>query len=101
MDSDTFNDYNYTRDTILIQLALAEKHTNDGSAVDAGCGCIEGKHLLILEGAIAEMTGFAKDKREIDFYREMGVAMKKYRHAIEFADWSPVGHSCPPCEKCG
>lgn len=95
-----FDDYEYTRESILKQLTLSELHTKDGSAVKAGCGCIEGKHLLNLIGLSEEMVGFAKSEAEKNYYLWAGEVFRQIRRAIEFADW------CIPCNpapnhKCG
>ena len=86
-----FNDYDYTRESILKQLSLIELHSKDGSATEAGCGCIEGKHLLMLAGLTEEMTGFAKSEEERKFYSWAGSVVRTMRRQIEFADW------CIPC----
>lgn len=88
---ESFDDYEYTRESILKQLVLSELHSKDGSAVDAGCGCIEGKHTLALEGLCEEMVGFAKSEAEKQFYSWLGEVMRTARRKIEFADW------CIPC----
>ena len=95
-----FNDYDYTRESILKQLSLIELHSKDGSATEAGCGCIEGKHLLMLAGLTEEMVGFAKSEEERKFYSWAGSVVRTMRRQIEFADW------CIPCNpapehKCG
>ena len=86
-----FNDYDYTRESILKQLGLIELHGKDGSAVEAGCGCIEGKHLLMLAGLCEEMVGFSKSEAEKKYYLWAGSVVRNMRRSIEFADW------CIPC----
>jgi len=97
-----FNDYDYTRESILKQVSLIELHSKDGSATDAGCGCIEGKHLIILEGLCEEMVGFTKSEEEKNYYSWVGDVARKIRRDIEFANFcipcNPApGHRCGVC----
>jgi hypothetical protein len=45
-----FDGLEYTRQALAEELALVERHSSDGSAVQAGCSCIEEKHLLMISG---------------------------------------------------
>jgi len=78
-----FDDRKYTEDSAIKQLSLIELHSKDGSALDAGCGCIEGKHLFALEGLSEEGVGFAMSQKEKDFYAKMGEFARKARKSIE------------------
>lgn len=100
-----FDDYPYTRESIIKQLSLIELHTKDGSAVDASCGCIEGKHLYILEGLCEEMVGFTKSIAEKQFYAWLGDVARNARRKIEYADFcipcNPApGHKCEMAAVC-
>lgn len=86
-----FDDYDYTRDSIIKQLTLIELHGKDGSAVDAGCQCINTKHTYILEGLAEEMVGFAKSEKEKQFYLQMAALMRELRKKIDAEDWSIHG----------
>ena len=84
----TFNDYDYTRDSIIKQLTLMELHGKDGSAVDAGCQCINTKHTYMLEGLAEEMAGFAKSEAERKYYLNLSAQMRKIRQDIDAENWS-------------
>jgi len=96
-----FNDRDYTRDSILKQIVLVELHGKDGSAVDAGCACIETKHTYMLEGLFEEAVGFALSQKERDFYTWTSELMRVLRKKIDTEDYvipcNPVpGHTCSP-----
>jgi hypothetical protein len=95
-----FDDRRYTEDSIIKQLALIELHSKDGSALDAGCGCIEGKHLFIVEGLAEEGSGFALTDKEKQFYEELGNWARSKRKAIESSEWNSGNHvlQCGHCE---
>lgn len=78
-----FDDRRYTEDSIIKQMALIELHGKDGSALDAGCGCIEGKHLFAVEGLAEEGMGFALSEKEKRFYENLAEVARKTRKAIE------------------
>jgi hypothetical protein len=85
----TFNEHDYTENAMMKQLALVELHTKDGSAVEAGCTCIESKHSLIIEGLSEEMKGFAVSAEEKKVYEEIGEWARNFRKKIETEDWKP------------
>lgn len=96
-----FDAWIYTRETLIKQLSLIELHGKDGSATDAGCACIEEKHLFNVEGLAEEAIGFSKSEAEKAFYVRLSNACRDWRKAIDQEDWSlSVSHSCPPCPKC-
>ena len=82
-----FDDRRYTEDALIKQLSLIELHSKDGSALDAGCGCIEGKHLFLVEGLAEEAKGFALTDPEKEFYDELGDLARTKRKAIEGHEW--------------
>lgn len=96
----TFDDRKYTEDAIIKQLSLIELHSKDGSALDAGCGCIEGKHLFLVEGLSEEGKGFALTDSEKKFYDELGNWARANRKRIEMAEWDVHSHGseCVHCE---
>lgn len=103
--SPNFDDYDYTRESIIKQATLIELHSKDGSATEAGCGCIEGKHLYILEGLAEEMVGFAKTQKEKEFYAWVGDVARNIRRKIEFGDFcipcNPApNHNCNKAREC-
>jgi hypothetical protein len=65
-----------------------ELHSKDGSALDAGCGCIEGKHLFIIEGLSEEGKGFAVSEKEKSFYDHLGALARSSRRQIESTDFN-------------
>lgn len=67
-----FDGLNYTRESLPEELALIERHARDGSAVQAGCACIEEKHLLLVAGLASEGVALATDMKEKEYY--MGLA---------------------------
>jgi hypothetical protein len=95
-----FDDRRYTEDSIIKQLALVELHSKDGSAVDAGCGCIEGKHLFLIEGLAEEGKGFALSDKEKKFYEELGDWARRKRKEIEDSSFGQISHDhvCPECD---
>ena len=86
-----FNDRTYTRDSIIKQLALSELHGKDGSALDAGCACIETKHLYMLEGLSEEGAGFALSEQEKKFYLQLSDLFRQIRKRMETEDYSLHG----------
>lgn len=89
-----FNDRDYTREAIIKQLGLIELHGKDGSAVEGGCECIEGKHLYLLEGLAEEGMGFAMSETERKFYAGVANFARQLRKNIEAGDFKlPTGHS--------
>lgn len=82
-----FDDRVYTEDSVIKQLALVELHSKDGSAVDAGCHCIEGKHLFIIEGLANEGTGFAVSDKEKAFYDQLGALARSLRRTLESSEF--------------
>ena len=92
-----FDDRKYTEDAIIKQLSLVELHSKDGSALDAGCGCIEGKHLFLVEGLAEEGKGFAVTQEEKVFYEELGDWARANRKRIEMQDWKQHAANTSVC----
>lgn len=97
----TFNPRDYTAQSIIKQFSLIELHGKDGSAVNAGCGCIEEKHLINIEGLSEEGVGFALSEQEKIFYQWVSDLARNLRIQIGNADWripcNPVpGAKCTP-----
>lgn len=82
-----FNEHDYTESAMMKQLALVELHSKDGSAVEAGCTCIETKHSYIIEGLSEEMKGFALSAQEKKDYEEIGEWARNFRKKIETSDY--------------
>jgi hypothetical protein len=78
-----FNDRDYTQDAIIKQASLIELHSKDGSALDAGCTCIEGKHLHVIEGLAEEGKGFAVTEKEKMFYDQLAGLSRALRKNME------------------
>lgn len=91
----TFNEHDYTEDAMMKQLALVELHSKDGSAVEAGCSCIESKHSYIIEGLAEEMKGFALTEKEKQFYEQLGEWAREFRKRIEGEDFTPIETHSP------
>lgn len=86
-----FNDLDYTREALIKQLLLIQNHGVDGSAVDAGCGCIEDKHLFVVEALAEEGETIASNPAEKEFYAELADLARKLRQKIDAEDWSMHG----------
>lgn len=86
-----FNDRDYTLEAIVKQLGLIELHCKDGSAIDAGCQCIDTKHLYLIEGLAEEGQGFALTGKEREFYKELGDLVRLVRKNMEVEDWNLHG----------
>ena len=86
-----FNDRDYTRDAVIKQLGLIELHCKDGSAVDAGCQCIDTKHLFLIEGLSEEGMGFALSAKERKFYEDLGNLVRLTRKKMEVEDFNLHG----------
>jgi len=84
----SFNDRDYTADAIVKQLGLIELHSKDGSAVNAGCQCIETKHLYLLEGLSEEGQGFSMTEKERQFYQKLADFARSARKTIETESFS-------------
>lgn len=85
-----------------------ELHSKDGSAVDAGCSCIQEKHLLGIEGLAEEGITLAKDNEEKAFYQDLAEEARLLRKKILDEDFKVVGnprtraylpHGLTECEK--
>ena len=82
-----FNGHEYTQTSVLEELLLIERHARDGSAVEAGCGCIEEKHLLTLSGLSSEMPTLTKSDKEKDFYARLAETARELRKMVIDADF--------------
>lgn len=96
-----FDGLEYTRESIAEELSLIERHARDGSAVNAGCACIEEKHLLALAGLASEGVTLAKNVKEKEFYLYLADLARDLRKAIVYADWKLPGQHThmTGCEK--
>lgn len=97
----SFDGLNYTRNAILEELALIERHARDGSAVDASCACIEEKHLLNLAGLASEGVTLASDKKERDYYMGLANLARELRREVLDGDFKRApshGRSTARCE---
>ena len=82
-----FDDRAYTFDAVVKQLGLVELHCKDGSAIDAGCQCIDTKHLYLIEGLAEEGKGFGLSVKEKQFYDELGGLMRNIRKTMEVEEF--------------
>lgn len=87
----TFNDRKYTEDAIIKQLGLIELHCKDGSAIEAGCQCIDTKHLYLIEGLAEEGQGFALSAKERGFYADLGNLVRLVRKNMEIENYELHG----------
>jgi hypothetical protein len=86
-----FDDLEYTREALIKQLLLIQNHGVDGSAVDAGCGCIEDKHLLVIEALAEEGETIATDPKEKEFYAQLSDLSRNLRKRIDTGDFNMHG----------
>lgn len=91
MSPEPFNDRDYTRDAVIKQLGLVELHCKDGSAIEAGCQCIDTKHLYLIEGLSEEGMGFALSMKERQFYEDLANLVRLTRKRMEVEDWNLHG----------
>lgn len=96
-----FNGRDYTETSVLEELLLIERHARDGSAYNAGCSCIEEKHLLTLAGLASEMPTLSKDEKEKDYYAKLADWARERRLEIIAGNWKQPSHShgLSKCEK--
>jgi len=87
----SFDDRDYTSDAIIKQLGLIELHCKDGSAIEAGCQCIDTKHLYLIEGLAEEGQGFALSGKERAFYEDLANFVRLTRKRMEVEDWNLHG----------
>lgn len=103
-----FNGLDYTREAIAEEVSLIERHARDGSAVNAGCACIEEKHLLTLAGLASEGVTLATDQQEKEYYMRLADWARKTRLEIINGEFKVAGnprtraylpHGLTQCEK--
>lgn len=83
-----FDDAKYTEEAILKQAVLIENHSRDGSVLDAGCHCVEGKHLLALEGYSEEGQSIMQEQKKKEFLYHLGNLARALRRNMEADDWN-------------
>jgi len=88
-----FDEKKYTEDSIIKQLTLIQLHSSDGSSLDAGCGCIEGKHLHALEGLSEEAIMTSENPQEKAFYENLANVARETRKAIEEQKFGYMPHN--------
>ena len=103
-----FDGLDYTREALAEELSLVELHAADGSAFEAGCSCIEEKHLLRIAGLATEGVSLATDQAEKEYYMGLASRMREERKRILEAEWKVAGnprtraflpHGLTECEK--
>jgi hypothetical protein len=103
-----FDGHNYTERSVLEELLLIERHARDGSAVTAGCACIEEKHLLTLAGLSSEMPTLSKEDAEKEYYMKLAEWARSKREEILDHNFKVKGnpatreflpHGLTKCEK--
>ena len=90
----SFNAEEYTRNSILEELLLIERHARDGSAVEGGCGCIEEKHLLTLSGLCNEAATLMSNPKEAKLYERLGKQAREWRKDILGENFDVKSVSC-------
>lgn len=104
----SFDGLDYTRNALLEEVSLIERHARDGSAVTAGCACIEEKHLLTLAGLASEGVTLAVDQAEKEYYLRLADWARNTRKEIIEGKFKAAGnpgsraylpHGLTECEK--
>jgi len=93
-----FDGLDYTRNAILEELSLIERHARDGSAITAGCSCIEEKHLLVLSGLASEGVTLVTDQDEKDYYIDLAERMRAERQRVLQGDFGKKYSHSVKCE---
>jgi len=83
----------YTRDALIEELALLERHIRDGSWTE--CYCIPEKHLPVVSGLAGEGTIFAMSEQEKRFYEWLRDFARFARHQIESGEFKVPEMSNP------
>jgi hypothetical protein len=95
-----FDGHDYTERSVLEELLLIERHARDGSATQAGCACIEEKHLLTLAGLASEMPTLSKDDAEKEYYMKLAELARAKREEILDRNFKgSEKHGLSKCEK--
>lgn len=93
-----FDGLDYTREALLEELSLMERHARDGSAYLGGCACIEEKHLLLIAGLASEGVTLAENPEEKKFYMDLAARARKIRQDIIEGNWSNSKTHSIKCE---
>ena len=94
-----FDGHNYTERSVLEELLLIERHARDGSATEAGCACIEEKHLLTLAGLASEMPTLTTNQAEKEYYLSLAQLARAKREEILDRNFKSPGHELSRCER--
>lgn len=78
-----YSDLGYTRHTIIKHLLLIQNHSVDGSSLVSKCSCVEGKHLIAIEGLSEEGATIATNQKEKKFYANLADWARNLRKNIE------------------
>lgn len=79
-----FDPYIYTKDSIIQELLLLERHIRDGSVYI--CGCAWDQHLPMIEGLCSEMIKFAKTDEERRFFEGLMHTARDYRIKLQYGE---------------
>jgi hypothetical protein len=79
-------DRKYTHNSLVEELALAERHCRDGSW--AYCQCNPEKHLPLIAGLASEGVGFAESEPEKSFMKGLRDYARKLKVDIERGDFN-------------
>ena len=82
LESGYEGDLPYTRDGLIEELRLIQRHASDGSAF-MGCKCIQKKHLAIVAGQASEGVALAPGQKEKEFYAWLSPWARKTRDHVE------------------
>ncbi len=87
-----FDEVQYTRDQAAKELLLIQGHSSDGSATEAGCTCIEEKHLLHLEALADEGQTLSPSEQEKAWYKDLAELARAKRKQILNEEWKTEGN---------
>ena len=98
--SKAFDGHDYTERSVLEELLLIERHARDGSATQAGCACIEEKHLLTLAGLSSEMPTLTTSQAEKEYYMKLAEWARSEREKILDRNFKgSESHGLSKCER--
>ena len=89
-----FDGIEYTRREATKQLLKIEEHVTNGSALDAGCACIQERHLLSFEGYGDEGQAIATATEEKKFWSVASLWARESWKKIIADPWNEKVYDC-------
>jgi len=79
-----FDPREYTRDAVVQELLLLERHIRDGSVYQ--CGCAFDQHLPLIEGLCSEGIKFAESEEERKFFDDLMHTAREARLTLQYGE---------------